>query len=65
MIGQCLEKPELEGALETIPEHLIRAYREGTIPEVNRGNRALNEVADREMKEGFDLLKEYLWMLWD
>ena len=65
MIGQCLEKPELEGALETIPEHLIRAYREGTIPEVNRGNRALNEIADREMKEGFDLLKEYLWMLWD
>ena len=65
LIGQCLEKPQLQPALQTIPEGMVQGYLNGQLSEINNGQAVLNEFADKEMKDGFDMLKEYLWRLWD
>ena len=43
----------------------MQGYLNGQLSEINNGQAVLNEFADKEMKDGFDMLKEYLWRLWD
>lgn len=65
VIQQSSEKPQLNGALEALPSDLLEAYREGRLPEANDINALFNLAADGAMRMGFDMLKEYIWNLWD
>jgi len=65
LISQILEKPDLKGALESFPPEMIEAWRENRMSSLNDSYAIMNELADQEMRAGFDMLKEYIWMLWD
>ncbi|MBR4206457.1 MAG: leucine-rich repeat domain-containing protein [Clostridia bacterium] len=65
IIPQILEKPSLKGALESFPPEMTEAWRENRLSNLSKSYAIMNKLADQEMRAGFDMLKEYIWMLWD
>ena len=65
LIGQAMEKEELQEFMEFLPPETLAAYESGNPIALELQESLMDEISDFEMRKGFDLLKEHFWRLWD
>ncbi len=65
LIGQAVEKEELQEFLKNLPPETLAAYESGDPNALDLQESLMDEISDSEMRKGFDLLKEHFWRLWD